>query len=379
MNFEEFAAKPLLAVAGISVPKSQLATTPDQARDAAKTIGGVVIKAQVPVGKRGKAGGIQLAASPDEAHMHATNIIGMEISGLTVEKVLVEAKSNIAFEYYAAILNDPESKGPMLMFSTEGGMDIEEIAENTPERLRKHAIDIRVGLQLADTKSLLYGLELQGANDKVANVLMNLYDAYRANDAELLEINPLIQTTDGDIVALDCKFVMDDSAIKRHTELATQGTPEKLTPIEQIGEDNTIKYIELDGNVAVLANGAGLTMTTMDVVRHHGGNPADFCEIGGEAYTKGTIALKMVLEKPGVKSLVVNFCGAFARCDVMMEGLLNAWEELKPELPVFFSIAGTGDEEAIRMLKDRLNMDPYPNMDAASKAAVDAANAGATS
>jgi len=194
MNFEEFAAKPLLAVAGISVPKSQLATTPDQARDAAKTIGGVVIKAQVPVGKRGKAGGIQIAGSPDEAHMHATNIIGMEISGLTVEKVLVEAKSNIAFEYYAAILNDPESKGPMLMFSTEGGMDIEEIAENTPERLRKHAIDIRVGLQLADTKSLLYGLELQGANDKVANVLMNLYDAYRANDAELLEINPLIQT-----------------------------------------------------------------------------------------------------------------------------------------------------------------------------------------
>jgi succinyl-CoA synthetase beta subunit len=262
------------------------------------------------------------------------------------------------------------------MFSTEGGMDIEEIAENTPEKLRKHAIDIRLGLQLADTMKLLDGLELKGANNKVANVLMKLYNAYRDNDAELLEINPLIQTTKGDIVALDCKFIMDDSAIKRHSQLSLQGTPDNLTPIEQIGEDNTIKYIELDGNVGVLANGAGLTMTTMDVIRHHGGAPANFCEIGGEAYTKGTIALKMVLEKPRIKSLVVNFCGAFARCDVMMDGLLNAWEELKPELPVFFSIAGTGDEEAIRMLKDRLGIEPFLDMDAASKAAVEAANAG---
>ncbi len=379
MNFEEYAAKPVLAAAGIAVPRSQLAHTADEAAAAAKTIGGVVVKAQVPVGKRGKAGGIQLADTPEEARQHATNIIGMEIGGLTVEKVLVEAKSDIAFEYYAAILNDPASKGPMLMFSTEGGMDIEEIAENTPEKLRKHAIDIRVGLQLADAKSLLDGLDLQGANDKVADVLMKLYDAYRTNDAELLEINPLIQTSAGDIVALDCKFAMDDSAIKRQTELAKHGTPEKLTEIEKKGEANTIKYIELDGNVAVLANGAGLTMTTMDVVRHHGGAPANFCEIGGEAYTKGKVALEMVLDKPGVKSLVVNFCGAFARCDVMMDGLLNAWDELKPTLPVFFSIAGTGDEEAIRMLKDRLNMDPYPNMDAASKAAVQAAKAGGAS
>jgi succinyl-CoA synthetase beta subunit len=376
MNFQEYVAKPLLLAAGITVPKSQLATTPDQAAEAAANIGGVVIKAQVPVGKRGKVGGIQLADTPDQARIHSNNIIGMEISGLIVEKVLVEAKSDIAFEYYAAILNDPTSKSPMLMFSTEGGMDIEEIAENTPEKLRKHAIDIRLGLQLADTMKLLDGLELKGANNKVANVLMKLYNAYRDNDAELLEINPLIQTTKGDIVALDCKFIMDDSAIKRHSQLSLQGTPDNLTPIEQIGEDNTIKYIELDGNVGVLANGAGLTMTTMDVIRHHGGAPANFCEIGGEAYTKGTIALKMVLEKPRIKSLVVNFCGAFARCDVMMDGLLNAWEELKPELPVFFSIAGTGDEEAIRMLKDRLGIEPFLDMDAASKAAVEAANAG---
>lgn len=383
MNFEEYAAKPILAAAGITVPMSHLATTAEEAAAAAVSIGGVVVKAQVPTGKRGKAGGIQLADTPDEARAHAANIIGMEIGGHRVEKVLVEAKSNIAFEYYAAILNDPASKGPMLMFSTEGGMDIEDIAAETPEKLRTVAIDIRSGLSHETASALIAGLDLNGANDAVTDVLLKLYDAYRTNDAELLEINPLIQTDKGEIVALDCKFVMDDSALKRQPDLAPLGTPDKLTALEKMGEDNVIKYIELDGNVAVLANGAGLTMTTMDVVRHHGGAPADFCEIGGEAYTKGKVALEMVLGKPGVKSLVVNFCGAFARCDVMMDGLLSAWEELTPELPVFFSIAGTGDEEAIRMLKDRLDMEPYPNMDAASKAAVDAANAsvntGATS
>ncbi len=376
MNFEEYAAKPILAAAGIAVPVSQLARTLDEAANAAAAIGSVVIKAQVPTGKRGKAGGIQLADTPDQARRHAETIIGMEIGGHVVEKVLVEAKSDIAYEYYAAILNDPASKGPMLMFSTEGGMDIEEIAAATPEKLRTLAIDIRRGLTLDQATPLIDGLDLNGANDAVAAVLLKLYDAYRTNDAELLEINPLIQTTAGEIVALDCKFVMDDSAIKRQAELVAHGTPDRLTPLEQKGEDNVIKYIELDGNVAVLANGAGLTMTTMDVIRHHGGAPANFCEIGGEAYTKGKVALEMVLEKPGVKSLVVNFCGAFARCDVMMDGLLNAWEELQPDLPVFFSIAGTGDQEAIRMLRDRLQMQPYANMDAASKAAVEAANGG---
>ena len=172
---------------------------------------------------------------------------------------------------------------------------------------------------------------------------------------------------------MDCKFVLDDSAVKRHQDLAENGTPEKLTELEARGEAAVIKYIELDGDVGVLANGAGLTMTTMDVIRHHGGKPANFCEIGGAAYTKAQTALEMVLDKPGVKSLVVNFCGAFARCEVMMEGLLNAWDALKPEIPVFFSIAGTGDEEAIKMLKNRLGLDPYADMDAASKAAVEAA------
>lgn len=373
MNFEEYASKPLLAAGGIAVPNSILVYDAEEAAGAAEKIGPCVVKAQVPTGKRGKAGGIKLADNAEEAVEHANNILGMDIAGLTVEKVLIEAQSSIAREYYAAVLNDPITKGPIVMFSTEGGMDIEEIAVETPEKLKKHAVDIRHGFSKADAQALIAGVDLQGAEDGVAEVLVKLYGVYVDNDAELLEINPLIVTADGDVMALDCKFTLDDSAIKRREELATKGTPDKLTELEARGEANGIKYIELDGDVCVLANGAGLTMTTMDVVRHHGGAPANFCEIGGEAYTKGKIALDLVLAKPGIKSLVVNFCGAFARCDVMMEGLLNAWDELQPDIPVFFSIAGTGDEEAIRVLKEKLDMDPLPNMSAACKAAVDAA------
>ena len=373
MNFEEYAAKPILAAAGIKIPKGQLASTPDEAENAARKIGNCIVKAQVPTGKRGKSGGIKLADTPEAAKTNAENIIGMTIGDYIVEKVLVEARSEIIREYYAAIINDPETKSPMIMFSTEGGMDIEEIAAETPHKLRKAQIDIRYGFSRKAANDLLRGLDLDGADDQISEVLEKLYSAYSTNDAELLEVNPLILTANGDVVALDCKFVMDDSAVKRQPELAPKGTPEKLTSLEKVGEENNIKYIELDGNVVVLANGAGLTMTTMDVVGHYGGRPANFCEIGGEAYTKGKVALEMVLAKPGVKSLVVNFCGAFARCDVMMEGLLEAWEEIQPEIPVFFSIAGTGDEAAINMLQEKLKMNPFPNMDAACKAAADAA------
>jgi len=374
MNFEEYAAKPILAAAGIAVPKSKLAHDAATAGSIAQELGRVVVKAQVPTGKRGKAGGIKLAESSDEARDHAKDILGMTIATHVVEKVLVEQCSDIKREFYAAVLNDPITKGPMVMFSTEGGMDIEEIAAETPEKLRKAAVDIRAGFDLEAARALVDGLSLDGAEKAVAETLVKLYAAYAANDAELLEINPLVLTGDGGVIALDCKFALDDSGIKRQQEIAPKGTPDKLTELEARGEELGIKYIELDGDVAVLANGAGLTMTTMDVVRHHGGAPANFCEIGGEAYTKATDALKMVLDKPGVKSLVVNFCGAFARCDVMMEGLLNAWEELKPDIPVFYSIAGTGDRVAIEMLKERMDMDPLPNMDAACKAAVEAAS-----
>ncbi len=207
----------------------------------------------------------------------------------------------------------------------------------------------------------------------VTEVLERLYAAYRDNDAELLEINPLALTGDGRLVALDCKFTLDDSAAPRQEPLAERGTPERLTGLEAEGRALGLRFIELDGSVGVLANGAGLTMTTIDAVRHYGGEPANFLEIGGDAYVKAAPALELVLANPKVKSLLINFCGAVARTDVMTGGVLDAWDQLKPELPVFFSIHGTGDEEAIAMLRERLGLEPFELMDDAVKAAVEAA------
>lgn len=373
MNFEEHAAKPLLARHGIAVPRGALAKTADEAAAVAARFGPVVIKAQVPAGKRGKAGGIKLAATPGEASACAAAIIGMEIGGHRVAKVLIEEQMPIERELYAAALNDPESKGPLVMFSTEGGMDVEEVAERTPAKLRRRPVDIRRGFSTADGQALIAGLGLGEAEGTIAEALAGLYAAYAAFDAELLEINPLVVTRDGRVVALDCKFVMDDCGIVRQRDVAAAGNPDKLTELEERAKAAGLKYIELDGNVAVLANGAGLTMTTMDVVRHHGGRPANFLEIGGESYTKAKPALELLLSKPGIKSLVVNFCGAFARTDVMTQGVIEAIEALKPKLPIFFSVSGTGEEEAIKLLKERLGVTPLATMDEASKAAVDAA------
>jgi succinyl-CoA synthetase beta subunit len=263
------------------------------------------------------------------------------------------------------------------MFSTEGGMDIEEVAASAPGRLRLNPVDIRRGFSHDDAETVVRGLALGAAEGKVADALARLYEAYAALDAELLEINPLVVTRDGRVVALDCKLVMDDCAVPRHAEAARAGTPDPLTGLEARAKAAGLKYIDLDGEVGVLANGAGLTMTTMDVIRHHGGRPANFLEIGGESYTQAKPALELLLSKPGIKSLVINFCGAFARTDVMTGGVIEAIEALKPKLPIFFSVHGTGDEEAIRLLKDRLGVTPLPTMDDACKAAVKAAKAAA--
>ena len=374
MNFEEHAAKPLLAAAGIAVPESALAATPADAAAAAEKIGPCVVKAQVPTGKRGKAGGIKLAGSSAEAEAVAQQIIGMDIAGNTVEQVLVEAQADIAAEYYACVLTDAASKGPLMLFSTEGGMDIEEVADADPDKIVRLPIDIRSGVDRAATEAALGGIGLGDKTGPVADVLEKLYGVYVNNDADLVEINPLIATGAGDIVALDCKFSLEDSGANRRPELVEKGAPEKLTELETRGRDLGLRYIELDGDVGVLANGAGLTMTTMDVVRHYGGEPANFLEIGGEAYTLGKPALELVLSNPNVKCLLVNFCGAFARTDVMTEGIVNAWQELKPTLPVFFTIHGTNEDEAIALVRDRLDMEPYDLMDDAVKAAVAAAS-----
>ena len=327
MNFEEHAAKPLLQAAGIAIPRGQLARSATEAEAAAVALGvPVVVKAQVPAGKRGKAGGIRSADDPELAREAANAILGMDIAGHRVEAVLVEERAAIATEYYAAVLNDAASKGPLVVFSPEGGMDIEEIAASKPDRLRKTRVDILRGFDLDSAHAMLGGLGLGADQGPVAETLVALYLAYRENDAELLEINPLARLADGRLVALDCKFTLDDSALRRREELARRGSPEPLTALEARARALGLKYIELDGDVGVLANGAGLTMTTMDVIAHHGGRPANFLEIGGAAYTKARPALELVLDNRRVTCLVVNFCGAFARTDVMIAGVLDTWE-----------------------------------------------------
>ena len=372
MNFEEHAAKPLLQAAGIAIPRGRLAWSAGEAEAAAAALGvPVVVKAQVPTGKRGKAGGIRPADDPEAAGAAANAVLGMEIAGHRVEAVLVEEQMQIAAEYYAAILNDAASKGPLVMFSPEGGMDVEEIAASTPDRLRRAPVDILKGFDLEDARAILDGLGL-GVDEEgaVAEALVALYGAYRDNDAELLEVNPLARLADGRLVALDCKFVLDDSGIQRRPNLAGTGSPAPLTALEMRGKALGLKYIELDGDIGVLGNGAGLTMTTMDVVAHHGGRPANFLEIGGAAYTKARPAFELVLDNRRVRCLVINFCGAFARTDVMIGGVLDSWEVLAPTVPVFISVRGTGSTEARAILRQRLGVIPYETMDEAIIAAI---------
>jgi len=374
MNFEEHAAKSLvLAPAGITVPRGILCISAKEAAMAAAQIGPCVVKAQVPVGKRGKAGGIKLADTPVEAEQAAAKILGMTIGDYTVERLLIEERARIAREFYAAVLHDTTARKPLILFSTEGGVDIEEIAAQNPAAIRRLLVDIDSKPQAKDIAAMLAGLGLGAAEPKIAGILEQLYAAFRARDAELLEINPLALLADGRVAALDCKFVLDDAAIYRQLEIAPGGSAGAMTALEKRGQQAGLKLIQLDGNVGVLANGAGLTMTTMDVIRHFGGKPANFLEIGGEAYTKSEIALDLVLSNLNVKSLVINFCGAFARTDVMAQGVVNAWHKLKPKVPVFFSIHGTGEDEAVALVRSELGIEPYDFMEDAVQAAVKAA------
>ncbi len=372
MNFTEHAGKAVLRAAGIPTPEGIVARTPEDVADAARRIGKCVVKAQVPTGKRGKAGGIKLAATPDEAANHARAILGMTIGDHKVDHVLVDPQVNIAREMYAAVLDDPETQGPLILFSPEGGMDIEDIAAEHPDALLRLPVNIIKGV---DEEALAAAVRRYDppAASAITDILVKLYEAYRASDAELLEINPLVQMRDGHFIALDCKLTVDDSALTRQEGLARTGTPDKTTDLEARAKALHLKYIELDGEVGVLANGAGLTMTTMDAIRHFGGEPANFMEIGGDSYTKAVPALEIVLANRNVKALLVNFCGAFARTDVMAEGVINAWLHLKPKIPIVFTIHGTGEDEAIAMVRERLGIEPYDLMDDAVKAAVAAA------
>jgi succinyl-CoA synthetase beta subunit len=374
MNFDEHAAKSLvLAPAGIPVPRGQICRTAKEAAEAVRAIGPAVIKAQIAAGKRGKAGGIKPVNTPEEAERVAAAILGMSIGEYKVEHVLVEEQAKIAREFYAAVLNDTEARKPLVLFSMQGGMDIEEVAAATPDAIRREHVNLDARPGAADFASMLAGLALGAAQASVADILSRLYAAYRRRDAELLEINPLAELADGRVIALDCKFMLDDAAAYRQEDIGKFAAPAPMTALERRAAESGLKFIQLEGNVGVLANGAGLTMTTMDIIRHFGGRPANFLEIGGDAYTKSAVALDLVLSNPGVKSLIINFCGAFARTDVMADGIVKAWQELKPTVPVFFSIHGTGEDEAIALVRARLGIEPYDIMEDAIQAAVQAA------
>lgn len=374
MNFVEHTAKALvLAPAGIPVPRGKLTDSPAGAAAACGEIGPCVVKAQVPTGKRGKAGGIKTADTPDGARQAAERILGMTIGGHAVKSVLVEERVRIAREFYAAVLPDVASRSALVLFSAEGGMEIEEIASRSPGTMRRRLVAPGERFGCEHAGQMLAGLDLGKAASAIAGILAAMHRLFREKDAELIEINPLAELADGRVVALDAKFTLDDSSAFRQPELAAAAAEEPMSALERRGAEAGLKFIQLDGNVGVLANGAGLTMTTMDVISHFGGRPANFLEIGGEAYIKAETALDLVLSNPGVKSLVVNFCGAFARTDIMAEGVVKAWEALKPEVPVFFSIHGTGEEEAVTLVRDRLGIEPYDLMEDAVQAAVEAA------
>jgi succinyl-CoA synthetase beta subunit len=383
VNLLEHQGKFLLQGFGLTVPKGELVESPEAAADAAGRLGGrVVCKAQVPAGKRGKAGAVQLVDTPDEARSVAGRLLGSEVGGYVVSALLVEEAVDIARELYAAVLDDPASKGPLVLFSTAGGMDIEEVNAQTPELVHQLPVDPLEGLSEQALRQMLAGTDLGGpVADAVSEALQGVFAAYQDADANLVEVNPLVVTSGNAVVALDAKVTIDAGSVPRQQEridaLPGGAQVEAGTDLEQRGREQGFHFIELDGDVGVLANGAGLTMTTLDAINHFGGRPANFLEIGGESYTRATPALGLVLDNPRVKSLLVNFCGAFARTDVMTEGVVNAIEELRPDLPIAFTIHGTGEDEAIAMVRDRLGIEPYDLMDDAVQAAVSAAR-GAT-
>ncbi len=376
MDFEEYDAKQVLSQAGIRVPASRLATSPQEAAEAAAKLGEVAVKAQVATGKRGKAGGIRFAETPQEAEARAREILALTIDGFRVERLLIEAKADLAHEYYAAIIDDMDTRSPAILFSPSGGMDIEEVAVRNPELLLKFPVDIEQGVDPVVLAEALGHMELAVPVETLASFLWHLYRIFIETDAELLEINPLCVTRKGELVALDCKLTIDDSSSARQSELVPFAAPAKATVLEAEAAAAGLKYMELGGSVGVLANGAGLTMTTMDAIAHMGGSAANFLEIGGEAYTKSETALSILLKNPNLRCVLVNFCGAYARTDVMARGVVEAWKALKPDVPIFFTIHGTGEDEAVALVESELGIKPYDLMDDAVVAAVAAANEG---
>jgi succinyl-CoA synthetase beta subunit len=387
VKIHEYQAKEILRRYGVPTPAGEVADTPEEARAAAERLGSavVVVKAQIHAGGRGKGGGVKLAKSPDEAAELASQILGMQLvthqtgpQGQQVRKVYIEAGSDIAKEYYLGMLLDRETSRIVIMASSEGGMEIEKVAEETPEKILKVWVDPAAGFQPYQGRELAFGL---GLEKDVANKFVRfcglLYEAYLQTDSSLLEINPLVVTKQGDVLALDAKFNLDDNALFRHKDLAAYRDPFEETAQEREAHELGINYISLDGNIACMVNGAGLAMATMDIIKLHGGEPANFLDVGGGASEEQvTNAFRLLTSDPNVKAMLVNIFGGIMKCDVIANGIVNAAKKLDLKIPLVVRLQGTNVELGKQILAESgLAIIPADKLTEAAQKVVEAVNA----
>jgi succinyl-CoA synthetase beta subunit len=375
MDLLEFEGKQLFARHGLRVSSGRAAKTVDDAVSAANEVGyPVVVKAQVLVGGRGKAGGVKLAADEREAREHAEKILGMDIKGHVVRTLWIEHASDIASEYYASVLLDRSAKQPLVMFSVEGGVDIEQVAEETPEKLIRHHVDPLEGLSREEAVQIATdgGVD-EDVVEGVADALVALYEVWTAEDATLAEINPLIVTPDREVRALDAKVSLDGNALYRHPENQSLSDTENEDPIERRAKEEGVQYVKLDGDIGILGNGAGLVMSTLDVVAQAGGAPANFLDAGGGSDAeKIKQAVQLILANDAVKAVLFNIFGGITRGDEVARGLIAAFEEIKPSVPFVVRLDGTNDVEGRRLLDEARLPNVYParTMDEAAEKVV---------
>jgi succinyl-CoA synthetase beta subunit len=353
LKLHEYQSKRIFAQHGVPIPRGDVATTPEAARQIAARFGTrVVVKSQVLVGGRGKAGGIRLADHPDEVEKVADQILGMNIKGLTVKKVLVDEAADIRTEIYLGIVIDRAKRRPVMMASAEGGVEIEEVARATPERIVKVAIDPFLGLQQYQGRELAFGIGLpkELVRDFV-KIAQGLYNAFLQCDASLAEINPLVITGGGKLLAVDGKMLLDDNALFRHFELAEMRDADEETPEEQEARRHGLSYVKLDGEIGCMVNGAGLAMATMDITKLYGGAPANFLDIGGGAQAdRVAAALRIILSDPNVKAVLFNIFGGITRCDEVAKGILEALREVPTDVPMVARLVGTNEREGREIL-----------------------------
>lgn len=379
MDIHEYQAKELFRKAGIPVPAGEVATSPEEAERIAREIGGpVVVKAQVHAGGRGKAGGVKLANSPEEARGYATDILGMEIKGLTVGRVLVTAAEDIASEAYLAVLVDRATQAPIFMASPEGGIDIEEVAATNPEAIRRLRVDPRYGLLPHQAYELADFLYSDPALAKQASrIVMKLYDAFTTNACTLAEINPLIVTDKGEVKAIDAKVSIDDAALFRLPEVEAFRDLDSEPASETKAREAGLSFVKLDGSVGCCVNGAGLAMATMDLVKYYGGEPANFLDIGGSSNPdKVVAALEIITADPNVRSILFNIFGGITRCDDVAMGIVEATKRIDITPPIVIRLTGTNEEKALEILKEA-GFEAYTSMDAVVEKAVQLAGAAA--